>query len=49
LSSGGEIAGEAAERLKKVTALFGVDEGVPLVTAAEKVPFVPSSDRAKAS
>jgi len=47
LSSGGEIAGEAAERLKKVTALFGVDEGVPLVT--EKVPFVPSSDRAKAS
>jgi Protein of unknown function (DUF3141) len=49
LSSGGEIAGEAAERLKKVTALFGVDEGVPLVTAAEKVPFVPSSDRVKAS
>jgi pimeloyl-ACP methyl ester carboxylesterase len=49
LSSGGEIAGEAAERLKKVTALFGVDEGVPLVTAAEKVPFVPNSDRAKAS
>jgi Protein of unknown function (DUF3141) len=49
LSSAGEIAGEAAERLKKVTALFGVDEGVPLVTAAEKVPFVPNSDRAKAS
>jgi pimeloyl-ACP methyl ester carboxylesterase len=49
LSSGGEIAGEAAERLKKVTALFGVDDAVPSGTGAEKVPFVPSADKAKAS
>jgi pimeloyl-ACP methyl ester carboxylesterase len=49
LSSGGEIAGEAAERLKKVTALFGVDDAVPSGTSAEKVPFVPSADKAKAS
>jgi hypothetical protein len=49
LSSGGEIAGEAAERLKKVTALFGVDDAVPSGTSAEKVPFVRSADKAKAS
>jgi pimeloyl-ACP methyl ester carboxylesterase len=49
LSSGGEIAGEAAERLKKVTALFGVDEGEPSRTAAERVAFVPGTETAKAS
>jgi pimeloyl-ACP methyl ester carboxylesterase len=49
LSSGGEISGEAAERLKKVAALFGIDEAVASGTGAEKVPFVPSTDRAKAS
>jgi pimeloyl-ACP methyl ester carboxylesterase len=49
LSSSGEIVGEAAERLKKVTALFGVDEGMPSGTGADKVPFTPSTDRARAS
>jgi hypothetical protein len=49
LSSGGEITGEAAERLKKIAALFGVDETVPLLTAAEKVPFTANVDRVKAS
>jgi hypothetical protein len=49
LSSSGDITGEAAERLKKVAALFGVDEGVPSGTGAEKVPFPPSADKAKAS
>ena len=49
LGSGGEITGEAAERLKKVTALFGVDEATPSGVGADKVPFVPSTDRAKAS
>jgi hypothetical protein len=49
LSSGGEIAGEAAERLRKVTALFGVDEVAPSGSGAEKVPFVPNTEKAKAS
>lgn len=49
LSSSGEIAGEAAERLKKVTALFGVDEALPSGMPAEKVPFAPSAEKAKAS
>jgi hypothetical protein len=49
LSAAGETSGEAAERLKKVTALFEVNEAGPSGTAADKVPFVPSSDRAKAS
>jgi hypothetical protein len=49
LSSGGEISGEAAERLKKITALFDVNEAEPSGTGAEKVPFVPSKERAKAS
>jgi hypothetical protein len=49
LSSGGEITGEAAERLKKVTTLFGIDEAEPSRTAAERVPFVPSTEKAKAS
>ncbi len=49
LSSGGEITGEAAERLKKVTALFGVEEVTPSRPSAEKVPFVPGADKAKAS
>ena len=48
LSSSGEIAGETAERLKRVAALFGLDEQ-PSGTGAEKVPFVPSTDKAKAS
>jgi hypothetical protein len=47
LSSSGEIGGEAAERLKRVTALFGLDEAQPSGTGAEKVPF--ATDRAKAS
>jgi hypothetical protein len=47
LSSSGEIGGEAAERLKRVTALFGLDEAQPSGTGAEKVPF--AADRAKAS
>jgi hypothetical protein len=49
LSSGGEIAGEAAERLKKVAALFGVDEAEPSRTGAERVSFLPSTEKAKAS
>jgi pimeloyl-ACP methyl ester carboxylesterase len=49
LSSSGEITGEAAERLKKVTALFGVDEALSSGPGAEKVPFVPSAEKAKAS
>jgi hypothetical protein len=48
LSSSGEITGEAAERLKKVTALFGVDEAEPSRAGAERVPFVPSAKKAKA-
>ena len=48
LSSSGEIAGETAERLKRVAALFGLDEQ-PSGTGAEKVPFAPSTDKAKAS
>jgi len=47
LSSSGEIGGEAAERLKKVAALFGVDEGVPSGMGAEKVPFAPSAEKVK--
>jgi len=36
LSAGGEISGEAAERLKKVTALFEVDEsGLPAIKRAK--------------
>jgi hypothetical protein len=49
LSSGGEISGEAAERLKKVAALFGVDEAEPSRPGAERVPFGPSTEKAKAS
>jgi pimeloyl-ACP methyl ester carboxylesterase len=49
LSSSGEIAGEAAERLKKVTALFAVEEASPSGASAEKVPFVPGAEKAKAS
>jgi Protein of unknown function (DUF3141) len=49
LSSSGEIDGEAAERLRRVTVLFGVDETGPSGIGADKVPFVPSPDRAKAS
>jgi pimeloyl-ACP methyl ester carboxylesterase len=47
LSSSGEIGGEAAERLKKVAALFGVDEAVPSGMGAEKVPFAPSAEKVK--
>jgi pimeloyl-ACP methyl ester carboxylesterase len=49
LSSSGEIAGETAERLKKVAALFGVDQALPSGTSAEKVPFVSGAEKAKAS
>jgi Protein of unknown function (DUF3141) len=49
LISSGEITGEAAERLKKVTALFGIDEAVASKASAEKVPLAPSADTAKAS
>jgi pimeloyl-ACP methyl ester carboxylesterase len=49
LSSAGEITGEVAERLKRIAALFGVDDAVPLVPIAEKVPFAANMDRAKAS
>jgi hypothetical protein len=49
LSSSGEIVGEAAERLKKIAALFGVDEAAASGTGAEKVPFSQSADKAKAS
>jgi hypothetical protein len=49
LSSSGEIAGEAAERLKKIAALFAVDQALPSGTSAEKVPFVSSAEKAKAS
>jgi uncharacterized protein DUF3141 len=49
VSSGGEIAGEAAERLKEVSALFGVEEPAPSGAGAEKVPFTPSAEKAKPS
>ncbi len=49
LSAGGEISGEAAERLRRITALFETNEAAPSTTGADKVPFVPSPDRAKAS
>ncbi len=49
LSAAGEISGEAAERLKKVTALFEANEAGPSGTGADRIPFVPSTDRAKAS
>ena len=49
LSSSGEIVGEPAERLKKIAALFGVDEAAASGTGAEKVPFSQSADKAKAS
>ncbi|MDR3489468.1 MAG: DUF3141 domain-containing protein [Bradyrhizobium sp.] len=49
LSAGGEISGEAAERLRRVTALFETDEAIPSVIGADKVPFVPGTERAKAS
>jgi len=49
LSAAGEISGEAAERLKKVTELFEANEAGPSETGAESVRFVPKKDRAKAS
>ncbi len=49
LSAGGEISGEAAERLRLITALFETNEAAPSGAGADKVPFVPSADRAKAS
>ncbi|MGZ3296262.1 MAG: DUF3141 domain-containing protein, partial [Xanthobacteraceae bacterium] len=49
LSAAGEISGEAAERLKKVTELFETNEAGPSETGAESVPFVPKKNRAKAS
>ena len=49
LSAGGEISGEAADRLRRITALFETNEAVPSVIGADKVPFVPDTDRAKAS
>jgi hypothetical protein len=49
LSAAGEITGETAERLKRVTALFEANEAGPSGTGADKVHFVPSTDRAKAS
>jgi pimeloyl-ACP methyl ester carboxylesterase len=49
LSAAGEISGEAAQRLKKVTELFEANEAGPSETGAESVRFVPKKDRAKAS
>ncbi|MGO8913571.1 MAG: DUF3141 domain-containing protein [Bradyrhizobium sp.] len=49
LSAGGDISGEAAERLRRITALFETNEAAPSVLGADKVPLVPSTDRAKAS
>ena len=49
LSAAGEVSGEAADRLKKVTELFETDEAGPSETGAESVPFVRKKDRAKAS
>jgi len=49
LSAGGEISGEAAERLRRITALFETSEVAPSGAGADKVPFVPGTDRAKAS
>ncbi|HLX14259.1 MAG TPA: DUF3141 domain-containing protein [Bradyrhizobium sp.] len=49
LSAAGEISGEAAERLRRITALFETNEAAPSAIGADKVPFVPSTDRAKAS
>jgi hypothetical protein len=49
LSAAGEISGETAERLKKVVALFGVNEAEPSGTGAASVPFASSADKAKAS
>jgi pimeloyl-ACP methyl ester carboxylesterase len=49
LSAGGEISGEAAERLRRITALFETSEVPPSAASADKVPFVPGTERAKAS
>jgi pimeloyl-ACP methyl ester carboxylesterase len=49
LGAASEVSGEAAERLKRIAALFETSEAGPSGTGADKVPFVPSTERAKAS
>jgi Protein of unknown function (DUF3141) len=49
LSAGGEIAGEAAKRLAKITELFGINEKGPSTTGRDKVSSASSEKRAKAS
>ena len=49
LSAAGEISGEAAERLKRITALFEANEAGPSGVSADTAPFVLSTGRAKAS
>jgi hypothetical protein len=49
LSAGGEIAGEAAKRLEKITELFGINEKGPSATGRDKVSSASGEKRAKAS
>ena len=49
LSAAGEIEGEVAERLKKITALFGTSAAALPPPSAVNLPFVASVERAKAS
>lgn len=49
LSAGGEISGEAAERLRTITTLFETNEPTPSGIGADKVLFTPSTDRARSS
>jgi hypothetical protein len=49
LSAAGDITGEAAERLKRVTALFETSTSALPPSSAVNLPFVGSVERAKAS
>jgi hypothetical protein len=49
LSAAGEIQGEVAERLKRVTALFETGAGALPPPSAVNLPFVANVERAKAS
>ena len=49
LRAGGEISGEAAERLRRVTTLFEAAEPASSAMGADKDPFTPYTDMATAS
>ena len=49
LRAGGEIYGEAEERLRRITTLFETNETTSSATGADKVPFSAAADRATAS